>query len=736
MSLLHFAKYLEVVEEKTSVVQVDNKVKELITNTLSPEVLKIFQTYRNNNLNHNKFKPFSLSDDIGLLIRRGNLTININPIHAILQGAKWRIEGTTKWLDSGTTLKFLPVGEIKIEYSPVSNWTEPEVKQAPIVSKLTTVVDVNYQFSSPKGDLQVNLLPSDILSLGKWRIKGTSEWLDPGHRMKDVMGGQYMIEFYDLKAWFEPPEALIEVIPRQNNVHTYQYELIPTKGSLKVNISPQTAIDEGIRWRRKGTIPWLDSGYEEPGVLSGDYLIEFTPNSTFFPVEDKLVKILVEQLTTLDVPFTIIPTKGTLKVNLQPNIIHETLGGKWRRKGTDIWFLHGETETNIEQGNYELEFPVIEEWDSPATTQVTILPEILTIADCNYTYHPIYGDLQVLIEPAEAIAAGAKWRIVGTTDWLDSGTTLLKQTFGFYSVEFNVIPEWTKSDTQTYQVEPAKLNTKTATYTWAPTVGSLQVNILPQQAIDSNAKWRIKNSVDWFVNGYEKKELPGGEYLIEFDDPSPTTMVKPLDQTVTVVNGFKTSIIGTYGIIGTPAIIEENISPSFVVGKIKRRVPPTKVTISSSNLSTQVFPNTLTVPYRAQNCYLQIVGSMVIGNDSPSLTVSDPSIVFSGHSVFIPLAAADYTFTVNASTWFQGTNAQINLALSFVRIRRKDVIQKVSANIDDTHGQLNAFKFNSIKRKAAITVLEPLIAEEATSCPRLSFGGISKITRKTSIIIP
>jgi len=54
------------------------------------------------------------------------------------------------------------------------------------------------------------------------------------------------------------------------------------------------------------------------------------------------------------------------------------------------------------------------------------------------------GSLRVTINPPGSVAAGAKWRRVGTTSWLDSGYTESGLSTGKYTVEFKDITGWIK----------------------------------------------------------------------------------------------------------------------------------------------------------------------------------------------------------------------------------------------------------------------------------------------------
>ena len=65
-----------------------------------------------------------------------------------------------------------------------------------------------------------------------------------------------------------------------------------------------------------------------------------------------------------------------------------------------------------------------------------------------------YGSLQVTLLPAEAVGAGAQWRRVGTSDWLDNGEIESSVLAGNWYVEFKVLPEWVYPKQLTIQILP------------------------------------------------------------------------------------------------------------------------------------------------------------------------------------------------------------------------------------------------------------------------------------------
>lgn len=68
-------------------------------------------------------------------------------------------------------------------------------------------------------------------------------------------------------------------------------------GSLKVNLSPQDAVDAGAQWRRVGTTVWYNSDSAEPYIPIGNYSVEFKNTSGWARPADKPVSISENQLT-------------------------------------------------------------------------------------------------------------------------------------------------------------------------------------------------------------------------------------------------------------------------------------------------------------------------------------------------------------------------------------------------------------------------------------------------------
>lgn len=157
----------------------------------------------------------------------------------------------------------------------------------------------------------------------------------------------------------------------------------------------------------------------------------------------------------------------------------------------------------------------------------------------------VLGSLRVTIGPAGATSAGAQWRRVGTSTWLYSGATEGDIAAGSYAVEFKAIPGWTTPENRDVTISGGALTSFSATYVLQ--TGSIQVNILPQGAIDAGAKWRRTGTVTWYDSGATEGNVPAGNYMLEFGSVSGWNT--PAQQLVTVVSGTTTVASVTYSAV-------------------------------------------------------------------------------------------------------------------------------------------------------------------------------------------
>ena len=151
------------------------------------------------------------------------------------------------------------------------------------------------------------------------------------------------------------------------------------------------------------------------------------------------------------------------------------------------------------------------------------------------------GSLQVNITPAEAVAAGAKWRRVGTTPWLSSGATETGLVATQWEIEYKDVADWTRPANQT----PVLVNGQTTQVSgvYLRHTGTLRVTLTPAGAIAVGAAWSIDGGANWQASG-ASLSLPTGSYTVKYK--SITDWLAPADSAPTIQKDQETAVSGTY----------------------------------------------------------------------------------------------------------------------------------------------------------------------------------------------
>jgi hypothetical protein len=430
----------------------------------------------------------------------GSLQVNLGPEEAVTAGAQWRRVGTETWFDSGYTEEYITFGPYTVEFKDVPDWVSPEDVDVVITLDETTEVTATYY---QVGLLQVTITPPEAVDAGaQWRLAGTETWFDSDDA-QELPVGEYVVEFKPVDLWRLPDPIGVTIEHDQTtSVSAAYYQ----RGSLEVILGPPEAVEAGAQWRRVGTEAWLDSGATEEDLEVGSYDIEFKPVSLWRTPNSVNAMVNPDQTTTVSADYY---QRGSLQVTIEPAAA-VTAGAQWRRVGTEAWLDSGATEEDLEIGPYDIEFKPVELWRTPEVTSVTIEPE--ETATETGTYYQM-GSLQVMIEPAAAVTAGAQWRRVGTEAWLDSGATEEDLEVGSYDIEFKPVSLWRTPDAISVTIAPEETTVETASYYQA---GSIQVTITPEEAVEAGAQWRRTGTAEWFNSGDTEQDVLVGDYVIEF----------------------------------------------------------------------------------------------------------------------------------------------------------------------------------------------------------------------------
>ena len=124
-----------------------------------------------------------------------------------------------------------------------------------------------------------------------------------------------------------------------------------------------------------------------------------------------------------------------------------------------------------------------------------------------------YPSLQVFLHPDEAVSAGAKWRLLGSVEWWDSGFTYEDLGLGeTVTVEFKAINGWAKPANKAVTIGSGL----TKLDAWYKAAGGINVVLYPQGAVDAGARWRRVGTEVWRESGTTESGVETGDYTLEF----------------------------------------------------------------------------------------------------------------------------------------------------------------------------------------------------------------------------
>lgn len=392
----------------------------------------------------------------------GSLKISISPQAAIEAGAQWRRINTSTWKDSGSTETGIPVGGYEVEFRSITGWTNPANKTGTIIKDQLSSNSGSY--TQQVGALKISISPQGAIDAGaEWRRVNTSTWRASGYTESNVPVGGYEVEFKSIAGWTTPSNKTGTVLNGQLSTNSGSY--VQQKGSLKVSIFPESAVNKGAQWRRVGTSTWRDSESTEIDILVGGYDVEFKTIAGWTSPTAKNVTIVNGQTASTSGTYT--QQYGSIRTSIYPQEAVDA-GAQWRRVGEAAWLNSNSTETFVPVDQYSIEFKSITGWAAPQSQNVTVLQG--QTATASGTYTQAFGSVQVTISPQGAIDAGAQWRRVGTSTWRNSGATESNVPVGSHSVEFKPVTGWSTPSNQNITVTQNQTATASGAYAQSTTV--------------------------------------------------------------------------------------------------------------------------------------------------------------------------------------------------------------------------------------------------------------------------
>ena len=517
-------------------------------------------------------------------VSHGSLQVLMTPEDAVTDGAKWTATGLGVWLDNQGVQSNVPVGLYEIKFYPVAGYKTPPNKTVEITEGSTTVVSGDYTEAEPTGEkvnLTVNIEPDDaVLSGALWRRAGTTTWFEDEEVEKDAPGGIQVIEFETIDGWITPDPIEVNVTdpnpeePGETMVVkvTYRQKL----GKLQVEIKSDNkgldfldAVVAGAQWR----VMTMDSMFYSPWYNSGDAVdlpvgkLKLQYNDIVGWKEPAGRTVTITQDKTLFISELHEIELGSLKVILQGEDIHgqkaseDTLlwdRAQWRIESgttTTDWLDSGVQLDNLPAGDITIAYKDIWGWITPAFANIQIPADDVLEVDADYVRK--VGSVRVRIQGDDAVVAGARFRLLGTTalppedeagnpGWAYPNQTYFDIPIEPYVVEFRDI--YTRGGIKGWET-PASVpivvewnEQSFVSVVYERLMGSITTVLQPDAAINLGAQWRVSGkqygsalAYPWLNNGDTQMNVPLGYNGLTFSDvvsPEGTYWLPPATQEI------------------------------------------------------------------------------------------------------------------------------------------------------------------------------------------------------------
>ncbi len=170
-----------------------------------------------------------------------------------------------------------------------------------------------------------------------------------------------------------------------------------------------------------------------------------------------------------------------------------------------------------------------------------------------------HGAVHVNIEPADAVSAGAAWLLDHEVIERHAGETVPDEWIGPHTISFTATPGWIAPPDADVETLEGQTNIVTGTYTNEH--GSLQVTLVPPEAVAAGARWRVDNG-SFQQSGITVGNLSAGFHRVSFKPIR--GWVAPAQEEVLVNSGLTTTTVGSYN--STNGALQVTLSPAAAAG--------------------------------------------------------------------------------------------------------------------------------------------------------------------------
>ena len=312
-----------------------------------------------------------------------------------------------------------------------------------------------YRYDAQTGLLTVTIAPSEPVAAGaQWCIDG-GEWRNSGATLSGLDVGEHVLSFKSVEGWGTPAPRTVTIADGETTEVAASYTA--QSAAVTVTIEPAEAVAAGAQWRVDNG-EWLDSGATVWGLTAGEHTVSFSSLSGWDTPLAQSADLTIGETTPLTATYT--PHTGAVTVTIEPAEA-VAAGAQWRVDDGE-WLDSGATLDDVIVGQHTVYFSSVVGWGAPATQPADITIDQTTVLTGTYTVQS--GSITVTIEPAEAVAAGAQWR-VDDGEWFDSGATVAGLVLRYHTVSFSSVEGWGTPLTLVAVVTIGQTTVLTGTYT-------------------------------------------------------------------------------------------------------------------------------------------------------------------------------------------------------------------------------------------------------------------------------
>ena len=479
---------------------------------------------------------FAAMDSSGNIYYTSGNTVN----KAVLNGASWAVStigglaGTSGGADGpGSTARFSDPAGVVVDSSGNIYVAD---SQAHTIRRGVPMTGM------PLGALQVNLATgSGTNTSAYWRVDA-GNWHSNGETVTNLLVGSHIVVFAPVYGWTTPTNQVVVISSNQTTTAIGTY--LEQFGSLRVN-GPAGAAAAGAQWQLdEGSLQ--DMGTSLFNLTVGSHSLTFLPAPGWITPSNQSVIITPNSTTVVTGNYIAL---GSLQVNISPPGATNA-GAQWQLDGGELQ-NSGTVLSNLALGSHIIAYEPAIGFITPSNQTVTIASGLNIVTS---TYVAL-GSIQVTINPASVITAGAQWQLDGGP-WQNSGVVISNVSLGSHTIGFAAITGWVTPAAQAVALASGQTIMATGAYA---ALGSLQVTINPVGAATAGAQWQLDGGL-WQNSGTILSNLALGSHAVVFSPLNSWT--KPTNQVVTINSGQMAAATGIYLALGS---LQVGISPAGAV---------------------------------------------------------------------------------------------------------------------------------------------------------------------------